>query len=79
MIRAATGPLRTKRIHIGMDEAHGVSEGRFRQIFGYQDSTQVVRPTYSPEASPEAQLCGVVLPSSRSICVGSTTSASGWG
>lgn len=42
MINAISGPLRSKRIHIGMDEAHGVSEGRYRQIFGYKDSTQVV-------------------------------------
>ncbi|GJN90362.1 hypothetical protein Rhopal_003373-T1 [Rhodotorula paludigena] len=42
MIRAISGPLRSKRIHIGMDEAHGVSEGRYRQLFGYKDSTQVV-------------------------------------
>ncbi|GAA5990086.1 hypothetical protein JCM10908_005816 [Rhodotorula pacifica] len=41
MISAISGPLRSKRIHIGMDEAHGVSEGRYRQIFGYKDSTQV--------------------------------------
>ncbi|GAA5885736.1 hypothetical protein JCM3774_003295 [Rhodotorula dairenensis] len=41
MINAISGPLRSKRIHIGMDEAHGVSEGRYRQIFGYKDSTQV--------------------------------------
>jgi len=43
MIRAISGPLRSRRIHIGMDEAHGVSEGRYRQLFGYKDSTQVVR------------------------------------
>ncbi|TNY20943.1 glycoside hydrolase superfamily [Rhodotorula diobovata] len=41
MISAISGPLRSKRIHIGMDEAHGVSEGRYRQLFGYKDSTQV--------------------------------------
>ncbi|KAJ8293919.1 Hexosaminidase D [Rhodotorula toruloides] len=41
MIRSISGPLRSKRIHIGMDEAHGVSEGRYRQIFGYKDGTQV--------------------------------------
>lgn len=41
MIKAVTGPLRSKKIHIGMDEAHGVSEGRYRAIFGYKDSTKV--------------------------------------
>lgn len=46
MIRSISGPLRSKRIHIGMDEAHGVSEGRYRQIFGYKDGTQVVSPAF---------------------------------
>ncbi|OZJ04578.1 hypothetical protein BZG36_02777 [Bifiguratus adelaidae] len=41
LIKAATAPFRSKRIHIGMDEAHGVGEGRYRQFFGYRDSTQV--------------------------------------
>jgi hypothetical protein len=48
MISAISGPLRSKRIHIGMDEAHGVSEGRYRQIFGYKDSTQVVSLRFLP-------------------------------
>jgi len=48
MISAISGPLRSKRIHIGMDEAHGVSEGRYRQLFGYKDSTQVVRRSRLP-------------------------------
>lgn len=43
MIKAISLPLRSKRIHIGMDEAHGVSEGRYRQLFGYKESTKVVR------------------------------------
>ncbi|KAH9451540.1 hypothetical protein Pst134EA_025490 [Puccinia striiformis f. sp. tritici] len=41
MIRAITTPLRSKKIHIGMDEAHGVSEGRYRQLYGHKDSCQV--------------------------------------
>lgn len=41
MIESATKPLRSKRIHIGMDEAHGVGEGRYRQLFGFKDSTDV--------------------------------------
>lgn len=43
MIVAISTPLRSKRIHIGMDEAHGVSEGRYRTYFGFKDSTKVVR------------------------------------
>lgn len=43
MVKAICAPLRSKRIHIGMDEAHGVSEGRYRQFFGYKESTKVVR------------------------------------
>jgi hypothetical protein len=46
MIAAISGPLRSRRIHIGMDEAHGVSEGRYRQLFGYKESTEVVRPPF---------------------------------
>ncbi|KAL6601940.1 glycoside hydrolase, partial [Neocallimastix sp. 'constans'] len=34
MIRTVTKPFRSKLIHIGMDEAHGLGEGRYRQIFG---------------------------------------------
>jgi len=41
MIQTITSPLRSKKIHIGMDEAHGVSEGRYRQLFGHKDSCQV--------------------------------------
>ncbi|KAM0748766.1 glycoside hydrolase [Meredithblackwellia eburnea MCA 4105] len=41
MIKAISTPFRSKKIHIGMDEAHGVSEGRYRQFFGYKDSTKV--------------------------------------
>ncbi|KAJ3087438.1 hypothetical protein HK102_011102 [Quaeritorhiza haematococci] len=41
MIDSATKPFRSKRIHIGMDEAHGIGEGRFRQIFGSKEGTEV--------------------------------------
>ncbi|KAI9472138.1 MAG: glycoside hydrolase superfamily [Benjaminiella poitrasii] len=42
MIQAISRPFRSKRIHIGMDEAHGVGEGRYRQLYGYnKDSTQI--------------------------------------
>lgn len=36
MILSATGPLRSKRIHIGMDEAEEVGRGRFLNQHGYQ-------------------------------------------
>jgi N-acetyl-beta-hexosaminidase len=41
MIQAACRPFRSKRIHIGMDEAHGVGEGRYRQLYGYKEGTQI--------------------------------------
>ncbi|RUS26794.1 family 20 glycoside hydrolase [Jimgerdemannia flammicorona] len=41
LIKAASAPFRSKRIHIGMDEAHGVGEGRYRQLYGYKDATQL--------------------------------------
>ncbi len=34
MIAAAAAPYNSKRIHIGMDEAHGIGSGRFRKLFG---------------------------------------------
>ncbi|KAI8644970.1 glycoside hydrolase superfamily [Parasitella parasitica] len=41
MIQTATRPFRSKRIHIGMDEAHGVGEGRYIQLYGYKDPVQL--------------------------------------
>ncbi|GJJ73833.1 hexosaminidase [Entomortierella parvispora] len=41
MITSICAPLRSKRIHIGLDEAGGVGEGRYRQIFGYEDPSRV--------------------------------------
>jgi hypothetical protein len=41
MITTISSPLRSKRIHIGLDEAGGVGEGRYRQIFGYEEPTRV--------------------------------------
>lgn len=41
MITTISSPLRSKKIHIGLDEAGGVGEGRYRQIFGYEDPTRV--------------------------------------
>ncbi|KAL1923737.1 uncharacterized protein VTP21DRAFT_8717 [Calcarisporiella thermophila] len=41
IIRQASAPFRSKRIHIGMDEAHGIGEGRFKNIFGPRDPIQI--------------------------------------
>ncbi len=37
MIQAASSPFRTRRIHIGMDEAHGLGTGRYRELHGTRD------------------------------------------
>lgn len=37
MIRAASAPYRSKKIHLGMDEAFGVGLGVHLQRFGYED------------------------------------------
>ena len=37
MIRAASTPFRSKRIHIGMDEAHGLGTGGYRRRHGERD------------------------------------------
>ncbi len=36
MIRAASAPFATRRIHIGMDEAHSLGRGRYLDLFGYR-------------------------------------------
>ncbi|KAJ1989689.1 hypothetical protein H4R33_001983 [Dimargaris cristalligena] len=41
MVRSVTAPFRSKRIHIGMDEAHGVGEGRFREFYGHEEGTKI--------------------------------------
>ncbi|KAI0226417.1 hypothetical protein L0F63_002212 [Massospora cicadina] len=50
MIVASSQPLRSKRIHLGMDEvrevshspqAYGLGEGRFRHFFGQEDNTKI--------------------------------------
>ncbi|CCF51528.1 hypothetical protein NDA11_005660 [Ustilago hordei] len=38
MIRAATSPFRSKKIHLGMDETHGLSQGRYYSIFGHANN-----------------------------------------
>jgi hypothetical protein len=42
MIRAATGPLRSKRIYATMDEAHGLGTGRYRAMFGPRDPFEIL-------------------------------------
>lgn len=37
MIRAASAPFRSKRIHIGMDEAHGLGSGGYKKLHGEKD------------------------------------------
>ncbi|KAJ2554304.1 hypothetical protein EV175_002632 [Coemansia sp. RSA 1933] len=41
LIATASAPLRSRRIHIGMDEAYGVGEGRFRALFGSHEGTAI--------------------------------------
>ncbi|KAI9296580.1 glycoside hydrolase [Neoconidiobolus thromboides FSU 785] len=41
MIKAATAPLRSKNIHIGMDEASGLGEGEYRRKFPMQDPSTI--------------------------------------
>ncbi|KAF7727377.1 hypothetical protein EC973_007620 [Apophysomyces ossiformis] len=41
LIQAAAGSFRSNRIHLGMDEAYGVGEGRYRQLFGYKEPTEI--------------------------------------
>lgn len=36
MIKAASAPFRSKRIHIGMDEAHNLGLGKYLDIHGYR-------------------------------------------
>lgn len=44
MISTATRPFRSKRIHLGQDETHGLGHGRYHTIFGqhnYKDPTRI--------------------------------------
>ncbi|KAJ1957680.1 hypothetical protein GGI12_004957 [Dipsacomyces acuminosporus] len=41
LIATVSAPLRSKRIHIGMDEAYGLGEGRFRSLYGAQEGTSI--------------------------------------
>ena len=42
MIAAASAPFRSKRIHIGMDEAGGLGTGRYKEIHGANDPFTVL-------------------------------------
>lgn len=57
-----------------MDEAHGVSEGRYRQIFGYKDSTAVVSAAVLSSCRSAKRTLIDPLGSSRRICEKSTRS-----
>ncbi|KAL7749937.1 hypothetical protein RI367_004813 [Sorochytrium milnesiophthora] len=58
MLTTIQGIFRSRRINIGMDEAHGIGEGRYRQVFGDSngDRSRVVSPVSDTEmtsASPD--------------------------
>nr|WP_245339240.1 beta-N-acetylhexosaminidase [Paenibacillus shirakamiensis] len=42
MIEAAQRPVRSRRIHIGMDEAHGLGLGRYLENYGYQNRFELM-------------------------------------
>jgi len=42
MIKAASKPFRTKRIHIGMDEAHQLGLGRYLDLHGYENRFEIM-------------------------------------
>ncbi|MFA7158983.1 MAG: beta-N-acetylhexosaminidase [Kiritimatiellia bacterium] len=42
MIAAASSPFKSKRIHIGMDEAHGIGSGRYRQRHGVKSPFEIL-------------------------------------
>lgn len=42
MIRAASSPLRSKRIFIGMDEAHFIGLGRYLKLNGYRNRFEIL-------------------------------------
>ncbi len=42
LIAAASRPFRSKRIHIGMDEAHGLGLGRYLDLYGYQRRFEIM-------------------------------------
>lgn len=42
MLEAASAPFRSKRIHIGMDEANGIGSGRFRSLKGPKEPFEIL-------------------------------------
>jgi len=42
ILEAAVKPFRTKRIHIGMDEAHGIGTGAHLRRFGYEKAHSII-------------------------------------
>ncbi len=41
-IKAASGCVRSKRIHLGMDEAHGLGSGQFKEKFGDKPPFEII-------------------------------------
>jgi hypothetical protein len=41
-IKAASGSVRSKRIHLGMDEAGGLGSGRFKELFGDKPPFEII-------------------------------------
>ena len=41
-IKAASGCVRSRRIHLGMDEAHGLGSGRFKEKFGDKPPFEII-------------------------------------
>lgn len=42
LIRTASGNVRSRRIHVGMDEAHGLGSGRFKEKFGEKPPFEIM-------------------------------------
>jgi hypothetical protein len=42
MIEAASAPFRSKRIHLGMDEAHGIGTGKYKQLHGEVSAFEIL-------------------------------------
>lgn len=41
-VAAASRPFRSKRIHIGLDEAHGMGRGRYLDLHGFSDRFDII-------------------------------------
>jgi hypothetical protein len=42
MIAAASAPFRSRRIHLGMDEAHGIGTGRYKKLHGETNAFDIL-------------------------------------